>query len=149
MKKVPDYLLPLLVLLAAMLVGCGARDGPERVIVSGTVTYQGQPVEEGRIRFLPAKGTKVPVSGAEIVDGKYTADGRGGVPVGTHNIRITARRIDPKYAELGDSLPRDLQDVGGPPMQQYLPDKYNVKTELEITIKPGSGRVTRNLDLTE
>jgi len=141
-------LFPCCVCIVATLVGCSS-EGPERVIVSGTVTYQDQPIESGRIHFLPTKGTKAPISGAEIVDGNYTVDAKGGVPVGTHKIKITARRVDPKYAQLGDSLPHELSDVGGPPMQQYIPEKYNVRTELEITIPPGSDKITKPFDLVD
>ncbi len=133
-------------IVAATLVGCG-REGPERVIVGGTVTYHGEPLPSGRITFLPTKGTKAPLSGAEIIDGKYTVDGKGGVPVGTHKVKITAQRVDPKFAERGDSLPSNYQDVGGPPMQQYIPEKYNARSELEITIPPGAGEITESFDL--
>lgn len=38
----------------AVLVGCGR--GPELGAVSGTVTYKGQPLTEGKIILYPAKG---------------------------------------------------------------------------------------------
>ena len=133
---------------AAAVVGCG-RGSSDRVVVTGTVTYRGEPLPSGRIHFVPAEGTKAPQSGAEIVDGKYTVDAKGGVPHGTHKIRITAQRVDPRYAGIGDSVPNDFQDVGGPPMQQYLPDKSNVRTELEITIPPDTGKITKSFDLVD
>jgi hypothetical protein len=33
-------------------------------------------------------------------------------------------------------------------MEQYIPEKYNTRTELEITIQPGSRKITHDLDLT-
>ncbi len=135
-------------LTTATLIGCG-REGADRVIVGGTVTYRGEPLSSGRIVFLPTKGTKATLSGAEIVDGKYTVDARGGVPVGTHKVKITAQRVDPKQAERGDSLPNNYQDIGGPPMQQYIPEKYNARTELEITIPPEAGEITESFDLVD
>jgi hypothetical protein len=56
-------------LAAALAAGCGSAAG-----VSGEVTYDGQPVEDGRITFLPADG-KGPSVGAPITGGKYTLDG--------------------------------------------------------------------------
>ncbi|MDY0167158.1 MAG: hypothetical protein RBS80_11485 [Thermoguttaceae bacterium] len=135
-----------LCVVAVAFVGCGGGDR-NRAIVTGTVTYQGEPLPSGRIVLLPAKGTKAPQSGAEIVDGKFTVDARGGVAVGTYQVQITAQRVDPKYAELGDSLPADFQDIGGPPMQQYLPEKYNIRSEMESTIPPGARRMTPAFDL--
>lgn len=128
------------------LAGCGGGDR-NRAVVTGTITYQGEPLPTGRIQFVPAKGTKAPQSGAEITDGRYTVDARGGLAVGTYQVRITAQRVDPKYADLGDSLPKDFQDIGGPPMQQYIPEQYNVRTELEITIPPGARRMAKAFDL--
>ncbi len=135
-------------IVAATLVGCG-REGLERVIVSGTVTYRGEALASGRIVFLPTKGTRAPLSGAEIVDGKYTVEAKGGVPVGTHKVKITAQRVDPKFAARGEVLPNSYRDVGGPPIQQYIPERYNARTELEITIPPGAGEITEVFDLVD
>ena len=129
-----------------LIAGCG-RNGSDRVVVEGTVTYRGEPLPSGRIRFVPIKGTKAPLSGADVVGGKYVVDAKGGVPVGTHQVQITAQRVDPKYAGRGDSVPGDFQDVGGPPVEQYIPKRYNVQSELEITIPPDSSGVTKAFDL--
>ena len=34
-------------------------------------------------------------------------------------------------------------------MEQFIPEKYNTQTTLEITIPSGSGKTTKNLDLTD
>jgi hypothetical protein len=48
-------------------LGCGSKPAE----VTGTVTYNGQPVESGSVSFRPqGAGTGF---GAQIVDGKYTA----------------------------------------------------------------------------
>ena len=54
----------------ALLVSTGC--GPSTAI-SGAVTYEGQPVQQGWITFLPADG-KGPVAGAAIAEGKYQVD---------------------------------------------------------------------------
>ena len=41
-----------LAIAAALFSGCSDK-GPERVIVSGTVTYKGKPVSDGTILFTP------------------------------------------------------------------------------------------------
>ncbi len=71
--------------------GCGDR-GPQRVIVSGRVTYNGKPISSGVILFVPLPSCPVPSAAAEITDGKYRVDARGGVPVGTHKIKIEGYR---------------------------------------------------------
>ena len=117
--------------------GCGPS-GPERVVVSGTVTYKGQPIADGRINFMPTKKSPVPMGGAEIKNGQYRVDTKGGVPVGTHIIRIEA------YG--GSPAPGQAFKPGTRP--QYLPKKFNVDSQMEITIEPGSGEVTKNIELT-
>ena len=62
--------------LVAIAAGCGPS-GPERVKVSGTVTFQGSPLKNGTIVFVPAEGTKAPPSGANIENGRYMADRQG------------------------------------------------------------------------
>ena len=137
------------IMVLAAVFGCGHHGGPERVVVSGTVTYQGQPVKEGQIRFYPTKGTQAPMSGGDIIDGKYVVEAQGGVPVGTHEIRIAAFRPDPRYREYEKSLRPDASALEKPPKQQYLPEKYNTKTKLEITIPPGSSGNAKDFQLTD
>ncbi len=129
------------VVAVAIIGGCGPG-GIERAVLSGTVTYQGQPVKKGVIRFIPIKGTKGPSWGAHIIDGRYKAAGKGGVPVGTHKVEILAYR--PKAA-----APPPGREPDTIPPEQYIPDKYNAKSVLEITIPPGSGKVVENFDLTD
>jgi len=123
-----------------VLVGCRGNEGPERVVVSGTVTYQGKPIKQGLIRFIPDANSQVPASGAEIIEGRYRADSHGGVAVGTHRIEIEG------YREVSASM-RDMPSNFAPP-PNYLPGRYNVNSELRITIDPGSGPIVENFDLT-
>ena len=58
-------------LIAVVSGGCGGDRGPERVVVSGTVTHNGKPIPEGVIRFVPAPTCPVPTAGTTIVNGKY------------------------------------------------------------------------------
>ena len=132
--------LHIIVLAIAVLAGCG-RSGPERVVLSGTVTYDGKPIEEGQIRFLPVKGTKGPMCGTPIVEGKYTADHKGGIPFGNHTIQIDG------YHNTGLKAAKGELNGGGLIGEQYVPWKHNRYSELTITVEPGSGTLTKNFDL--
>ena len=134
------------VLLAGFVAGCD-HDGLERVVVSGTVTYQGKPLEEGQIRFQPTANTKAPTSGAFIRKGTYRVDSQGGVPIGTYKVRIEASRVGTE--RVSSSSEEALSVESTPPREQYIPAKYNRATQLEITIEPGSKAVTRNFELTD
>lgn len=129
------------VLTAVFLCGCGRDGGLERIAVSGTVTYRDQPVQKGLIRFIPSSGTEAPLTTTAIVDGKYEAAGKNGVPVGTHRVVITAR--SDAQGAAGPATDR------GPRSKQYLPDKYNTKSELTITIPSGSHRITKDFVLAD
>ena len=102
--------------LLILTTGCGGSGGDvERSEVSGSVTYKGQPIEEGLIRFVPEKGTAGPVSAAPIANGKYTIDAKGGVPVGTHRVEIEAYQVDAKAGS------EEIPGVEGPTSQTVYP----------------------------
>lgn len=81
------------VLAAAMLPlgGCGGQSGPARYDLSGTVTYDGQPVPAGEVVLEPdgSKGNTGPGSLATIRDGKYQTEPAMGVVGGAYIARIT------------------------------------------------------------
>jgi hypothetical protein len=128
------------------LAGCGS-DGPARAVVVGKVTYQGQPVADGEIRFTPIKGTTGPLSVVKIVDGQFRADRLGGVPVATQRVEILAYRADPRYKGQEKNKPPMYSAAEWPPKVQYLPEKYNTKTELEAVVEAGRGEVRHDFEL--
>ena len=104
--------------------GCQKRDQWERVVVSGRVAYQGEPVIGGRIRFEPIDETAGPVSVAVIENGAYRYGRLGGVPVGVHRVRIYG--TDPENPGGGGP--------GGPPPKELIPPEYNAYSKLEVEL---------------
>jgi hypothetical protein len=135
-----------LAIMALLVAGCRGDRGPERIVVSGKVTYNGKPVGEGEIRFMPVATSAVPMAGADIKDGQYQIGLRGGVPVGTHNVQIEGFRIDTSRLQPGQPAPRSARDRGVP-FIQYIPKRFNLNSELKITIEPGSRAITKDFDL--
>ena len=133
--------------LVVLACGCTGR-GPEWVKVQGRVTYQGEPMEQAEIRFVPVAGTEAPVRTAMVRDGRFKASGRGALALGTYRIEITAYRggsppdgpaIDPYFDRDSDVQPR----------VQFLPEKFNTRTEIEpLEVPEGSRSITRDFDLT-
>jgi hypothetical protein len=142
-----DIFAILLACAAILIAGCSRNSGPERIVVSGDVTYNGKPVADGMVYFVPPTTSSLPASGAAILDGKYNADGNGGVPVGTHKVRIEAYRYLAPAAAPGAAAPPTVSKNA--PRQQYLPAKYNVDTTLEISVESGSRRITKDFQLTD
>jgi hypothetical protein len=116
-------------LSVAAAMGCGKPAGLDKVVVSGQVTLDGQPIPNGEIRFIPTAGTVGPVSGGPIKDGAYTAKGKGGVPLGTHQVEIRAYRANTKSQGQAGAGSGE-----GGAAEQYLDKRYNAQTTLTATI---------------
>ena len=118
--------------------GCSQNSGLEKVIVSGTVKYDGELIPNGEILFYPIDGTKGSVSGGPIKAGQYTAKGRGGVAVGKHRVEIRAFRTS------GRKMSGEEAMEGGP-AEQYLPLQYNSYSELTCAVD--ADNATQDFDL--
>ena len=130
-------LVPLLLVLA--VGGCGGRSGIERVAVSGSVSYRGEPVEVGQIRFIPVESTRAPVTVENIRGGAYKTETSGGVPVG--DFRVEIRMYDAEEYLTGPRV------AGSPAAKQLLPDKYNRDSELRMSIASGSRAIRQDFSL--
>jgi hypothetical protein len=111
------------------LAGCGR---PSDVLVEGTVTYDGQPVEEGAIGFMPTEaGTHS--QGAVIKNGRFTAMVRPGKK------RIEIRGSRPLKPDPGD------QGLT-PGREDFIPAKFNSATTLTADIRAdGENRLSFDL----
>jgi hypothetical protein len=131
------------------LTGCGQNDKFERVAVAGRVTYNGTPVESGRIRFLPAENTLTPPTAAYITDGIYRVEHRGGVPVGSFRVAIegysggTVAASDSSGGR--HTLDDDPRAFGK--VQQFIPAKFNKETELTMQVDSGQREITKDWEL--
>ncbi len=73
-----------------VVLGCAKSDGLERYHLSGTVTYDGQPVPQGEIQFTPnsREGNPGPGTFLKIEDGHYETQAGKGVLGGKYGVRI-------------------------------------------------------------
>lgn len=122
-------------LVVAMLAGCSS-DGAKG-IVEGTVTLNSQPLEKGLIRFVPVDGNSQPADGT-IAAGKFTVN----APVGDFRVEITSPKVvgQTKMYDAPDSPTVDK-------IEEAIPPKYNVQTELKITVTKGKTE-NKQFDLT-
>jgi hypothetical protein len=91
-----------------LLAGCGPS-GPKTYEVSGTVTWNREPVADGWINFYPLDGTITPEGGA-IKNGQYRFRARPG----KKRVEITASR-EGKFNPVMQS----------PERESYIPPAYN------------------------
>jgi len=106
------------------LLGCDS--GPRMYPVSGTVTLDGQPVPEGDIAFLDPDNQIGPDAG-KIKDGKFAFKTKAGKKM----VEIRAARMQ--------KPPPGADGPGGaePAFIEYLPERYNEKTELTAEVASG------------
>lgn len=126
----------LVLILAFLFNGCGSPDGQKTGTVSGKVTLDGEPLEEGGIAFDPKDGVG-PSSGATIKDGYYSA----AIPLGEKRVKITASKM------VGETKTYDTPDSPTRPVfKELVPPKYNIDSTLTITVKEGSNDGAFNLE---
>ena len=113
---------PLLLLLMVLVAGCGPS-GPQRYPVSGTVTFDGQPVADGFITFTP-EGDDLAPDADKITDGKFEFEAQAG----RKRVEILANR-----QPTGGQIDPVMNAV---PLEQYIPPQYNSESTLSIEVKP-------------
>jgi hypothetical protein len=118
----------LLTLLILALMGCGSYSQTahmEKVVpVSGTVTYQGKPLESYRVVFMPEDGRR-PATGVTDANGKFvlgTNAADDGAPPGKS--KVSFAWVSPNSGQPGQETIIDSPDKMPKPKVK-LPDKYN------------------------
>ena len=113
--------------IAAMFCssGCGPSV-PPTYPVSGTITYDGKPVTDGDILFVPLDRSLGPDAG-KIDGGKYTLQAKAG----KCRVEITALDIGPDTPII----------QGSPVASNYIPARYNSKTELIVEVSADGNNV--------
>ena len=124
----------------AVVTGCGGA--PETVQVSGKMTFDGAPVDDGQIEFEPQGAGRMAF--AIVSAGQYATSKDRGVQPGKYLVRITASRPTGKRAET-DAFIRD--EAAATINEQFVPAKYNSASQLEIEITPGEA-MEHDFDLT-
>jgi hypothetical protein len=117
----------------------GGCSGSNRGAVSGTVTVNGEPLNEGQISFVPMDPALGPTSGATISNGQYQIDAVRGPVAGEYQVQIHAFRKAGKriWDGMGDEKARPEQKNYVQELAPYLPAKYNDKSELRATVVAG------------
>lgn len=116
----------MLLLVLGSAEGCG-ESGPRRFSLSGTVTYDGQPVANGSMGLGPVDSkTKGVVT--DIIDGHYEFTRANGPVGGKYTVWIEAQRPS------GKKIPSEDGSAPVDQLIQYIPAAYNVNSTLEVEI---------------
>jgi len=114
----------------ALTAGCGSR----RPVVSGVVTLDGQPLDNGTIQLVPVAGDGQTSAAILDAQGRYQMEASPTkMKVIISSSRVTGKR--PAYEGVPDSPWIETRD-------EVLPPRYSDrnKTELTITIVPGENK---------
>lgn len=120
--------------------GCARNDPLPLAPVSGTVTYQGKPLDHGRVVFAPLRGTPGPAAVGEIrPDGSFQMHtcGRDGAAIGQHRGTVHCRKILTPAEAASLVIPASL-----------IPDKYGheAHSALSFEVRPGENHYAIALD---
>lgn len=110
--------------MVVLCAGCNHQEG--RLRVSGNVTFDGQPLPNGRILFL-ATNTGQSAS-SKIQAGAYNLSNDLGLLPGKYRIEIKAMR-DVGQAYIDSESGEETRD-----REQYIPATYNAQSKLTIEV---------------
>ena len=119
--------------------------------ISGSVSYQGEPIKNGTIIFLPTSGTAGSSTWADIVEGKYSISSENRVvPGGTYRVEVsgmrkTGRKLDVKQGLV--PLPANDSSVTYEEEENFLPGKYHAQSVLTVEFSDSAGPEQRDFHL--
>ncbi|MBY0396535.1 MAG: hypothetical protein K2X91_08715 [Thermoleophilia bacterium] len=138
---------------AILAAGCGKAPG---VAVSGTVQFEGKPVADGMIQFVPQAGTDGPTAGAPIKEGRYDIAAVGGPVPGKYRVEVSSFEEVRKATEkdmAGGMFGRSPSEFGAAAgtepqvvRKNVIPAKFNESSELTADI-PDASSHEANFDL--
>lgn len=109
------------------LVGCAKKDTSGRQSISGKVTFQGAPLDNGSIQFQAEAGGQQG-SGAVITNGEYTVPARAGLLPGKYKVLISA-------GNPGQPIPEgQAPGESGPPVEDRIPPEFNVNSDKFVEV---------------
>jgi hypothetical protein len=133
--------------LSLAVVGCSQGEKSIYANVSGTVTFNDQPVEKGQITFA-LEGR--PPSTMDIVDGKFN----GQAMVGSNKVSVSAKRKSGTAPKVNAEADKQIKgykefmkgkgEFGGPPadydptMVEYIPQDWGPASKQMRVVESGA-----------
>jgi hypothetical protein len=128
---------------AGSLSGCRAGDDLPREPISGTVTFEGQPIPSGSIQLVPQKTKGGIASGGIIADGQFRVARDDGPVPGTYQVMIfaadetqAASPVEPPGPGAG-ATPAAKKQARAKRAATLIPVRYNLQSELTAEVKAG------------
>ncbi len=128
------------VIAAGLLVGivsCSASDGSVRV--SGTVTVDGAPLEQGGVAFVDDTGASIAIG--FVKNGSYDLErsaSQTGILPGTYSVLIRSWKEEPGQILADGSFSKGIS---------LIPEKYQDPKKSELKAEVGKSATTINFEL--
>ena len=122
-----------------MITACLTAAGCENPIsVSGTITFEGEPIPQGSIRFFPMPETPGDGASSVIADGAYSIPLDANLLPGKYLVQIYAEKETGRTLLSPEIIPIDEGGTGKQErykeLVQYIPQKYNGDSRLIIEL---------------
>lgn len=117
--------------------GCGSQNANplNRLPVSGSITLDGNPLDQGLIQFEPmAKGKDAVNASAAVSGGNFAVPAAGGLLPGTYRVAISSK---PQAGATSSDPVKAMEEASKPQGAERIPAKYNADTELKAEVKSG------------
>jgi hypothetical protein len=115
-----------------LAVGC-SDPYAGRHAISGKVTLEGQPLEQGMIRFEPMDGQGT-TAGSAIMNGAYNVERKDGLKPGKYVVKITSGDgVTPTNSEEDATNPGGTNIVSA----DRIPPEYNERSTQQIEVTEG------------
>ena len=131
-----------LVAVAIVLASGGCGRDTERLPLAGTVSWQGRPIQNGSIVFVPTAGHRGPKIGAKIVDGGYEIEAHRGATPGAYRVEVRSEAGEYPHSPT-DAQPRARKVA--PRLLLIIPPEYNAQSR--VTVAVSAERTTFNFEL--
>jgi hypothetical protein len=121
-------------MLGVLFVIPGCSKGPPVGIVHGTVTLDGNPLEEGSVQLTAVDG-HAPTAGAQIVNGKFETN----ATIAKFRVQIESNVLRTRDGKKVDPNRKIDKFAGnsGETVVSLVPAKYNTNSTLELDVKAG------------
>ena len=113
------------VLLCGVMLGCGAKPDPRRVVVRGSVIVGDKLVPEATLRFLPEPGNTGPVAMTDVKGGLYNFSKLDGPFPGKYKVSVNL--------ELGSISKIASEDPNAPPPPMQWEQEVTVPDQESAT----------------
>ncbi len=123
--------------LAAVMSGCGRSDRPPMSRVSGIISFQGRPLPQAKVSFIPEDKHLRPAMGTTDAQGRFTLttyEPGDGAVTGPHRISVLARGpfTGTIPSHLGAAFAEEQEEKGPPliPVSYFNPETSGLSEQV-------------------